>query len=92
VVQVVLVVLVLQEEEAELMEVLAVVLVLQEALVLQEQVIHLLYLPLKVTMVETHIVRIILILLVGAEVEQLLLEEMEHHQMQEMVEMEQLLV
>jgi hypothetical protein len=34
----------------------------------------------------------ILIPLVEVEVEQLLLEEMEHQQMQEMVEMEQLLV
>ena len=88
----VLVVHLLQEEEAEVMEVLAVVLVLHQALALQEQVIHLLYLPLKVQMVETHFVRIILILLVGVEVEQLLLEEMEHQEMQEMVEMEQLLV
>tara|TARA_R100000479_G_C6216616_1_gene140114 strand:- start:196 stop:327 length:132 start_codon:yes stop_codon:yes gene_type:complete len=43
-------------------------------------------------MVETHIVLEILIPLVEVEVEQLLLEEMEHQQMQEMVEMEQLLV
>ena len=82
----------LQEEEAEHQEDQAVVLVLQDLLVLQEMVTHLLYPQLKDRMVETHIVLEILIPLVEVEVEQLLLEEMEHQQMQEMVEMEQLLV